>query len=439
MSTEQHRKIRRKGIVLTSATNAAARLTSMSLGLVSIPLTVQYLGTERFGVWVTLSSMAAVLGLLDFGISNSVLTKVASDKVHATDNEQCTTVSSAYVAISLISTAICLPILLIAPFLNWGKIFNVSSPAAANEATLSAIIFLALLCVTGPLALINAIQAGRQEGYRAAIWQIVSGFIGILGLLIAAKLNLGIPWLVFIIFGTPAICSGLNAVIYFSGPCKTISPKIENVSITIIKELSGVGGLFLILQFSAIVLVHSNAFVITQALGPRAVAEYAIPDRLFGIINVLHAILLAPLWAAYGDASARGDKSWIIAALYRSIILMLVITILFSVPIILYGNSIVSYWTSSAIFVPINLYLAMACWKILESLGNAASMYLNGANLIKIQVYSAIATATLALVMKITLAHVYGVIGVVLANIIAFAIIGLPMTAYALISSLKSE
>src|SRR5437879_5520509 len=61
---------------------AAGNFLSTLLGLlailITVPLTLPYLGEERFGVWMTIASLAATLSFLDLGIGNALINHVAS-------------------------------------------------------------------------------------------------------------------------------------------------------------------------------------------------------------------------------------------------------------------------------------------------------------------------------------------------------------------------
>jgi len=71
-SAERHRRA-----LLTSATGFAARGVSMGASLITIPLTLHYLGNERFGLWMTISSIVAMATFADFGIGNGVVNMLA--------------------------------------------------------------------------------------------------------------------------------------------------------------------------------------------------------------------------------------------------------------------------------------------------------------------------------------------------------------------------
>jgi O-antigen/teichoic acid export membrane protein len=59
------------------AQGALAALASKGIGflvsLISVPLTLGYLGAERYGVWVTISTLLAWLSIVDLGLGNGLL------------------------------------------------------------------------------------------------------------------------------------------------------------------------------------------------------------------------------------------------------------------------------------------------------------------------------------------------------------------------------
>ena len=61
---ERHRRV-----ALTAGAAALAKLLSVGTALISVPLTLHYLGAERFGMWITISSLIAMLSFADFGIA----------------------------------------------------------------------------------------------------------------------------------------------------------------------------------------------------------------------------------------------------------------------------------------------------------------------------------------------------------------------------------
>src|SRR5438552_374368 len=76
-TAEGSSKERYRRIALTSATSILSKGVSLLTMLISVPLTVNYLGAERFGLWMTVSSLVTFLAFADFGIGNGLLTGIA--------------------------------------------------------------------------------------------------------------------------------------------------------------------------------------------------------------------------------------------------------------------------------------------------------------------------------------------------------------------------
>ena len=54
-----------------------AKGMSMAANLVTIPLTLRYLGPEQYGIWATISSCFLLLTSADLGIGNGLINQIA--------------------------------------------------------------------------------------------------------------------------------------------------------------------------------------------------------------------------------------------------------------------------------------------------------------------------------------------------------------------------
>src|SRR5947209_14291294 len=66
------RERRSRGIVRGTAAALVARAIGSLTGIITVPLTVRYLGTERYGAWMTISTILIFLGLSDLGLVSSL-------------------------------------------------------------------------------------------------------------------------------------------------------------------------------------------------------------------------------------------------------------------------------------------------------------------------------------------------------------------------------
>jgi hypothetical protein len=112
--------------------------------------------------------------------------------------------------------------------------------------------------------------------------------------------------------------------------------------------------------FAGSVALASNSIFIAQVLGAEAVTQYSVPERLFNLITLITAMVLAPLWPAYGEASARGDHVWVKRTLIRSLFTGVGFAALVASILLFAGPSIIRLWVGDAI-TPSFLLLLGAC------------------------------------------------------------------------------
>src|ERR1700741_1499443 len=82
--------------MLTTATSVISKFVTMLTLLVSVPLTMNYLGAERYGIWLTITSTIAILGFADLGIGSGLVTTLADATGRGDYDSARTTIASAF-------------------------------------------------------------------------------------------------------------------------------------------------------------------------------------------------------------------------------------------------------------------------------------------------------------------------------------------------------
>ena len=142
----------------------------MAVAFLSVPLTVRYLGSERYGVWMTISTLLTWLSLTDIGLGNSLTNALA--EAYATNRRD---LGKIYVA--SVFWMLCVASLVIAgasailwPFVNWGSLVNVSSASVAAEVGPALAVTLAVFLVNFPLSIVYRVLSAYQETPLANLW-----------------------------------------------------------------------------------------------------------------------------------------------------------------------------------------------------------------------------------------------------------------------------
>ena len=198
---------------ITALATFGARGLSILTGLVSVPLTLKYLGAERYGAWMTITSALFLLVFADFGLGSGAVNAV-SEADGADDRKRAAeVVSSAFFMLSGIAIAACVLFSIFSRLISWGAVFNVASPAARLELPSTVAALFGCFVVGLPLGVVQRVQIGYQEGYRNNLWEMWGNLLGLGGLLIAMFCKAGLPWLVLSIPAlSPLRCAATSSI-----------------------------------------------------------------------------------------------------------------------------------------------------------------------------------------------------------------------------------
>jgi O-antigen/teichoic acid export membrane protein len=420
-------------IGLTTATSIAARGIGFATSLITVPLTLHYLGAERYGMWATLSSVIALASFADLGLGNGLLNALAS--AHGRDDRDAGAreVSTAFFLLLSVAATLGVVLLLAYPHIDWARVYNVTSPQAGAEAGPATAAFIGCILANLPLGVVARIRQGYQEGYRTSVFDAAGNVLGLLLVLTAINFRAPLVWLVLAMAGAPVIANLTHTAVLFGHdrPWLRVNPvRFDRRTAT---RLMHHGGLFFVLQVAATFASAPDNVIIAQTLGPAAVAQYAVVAKLFSVSVLLSDVALAPLWPAYGEAMARGDLPWVRHTLARSVQVTAVASILFALLLVVGGNEILARWVGPGFGAPLSLRLGFGTWVITATIGMAVAMYLNAANLMRVQAACAVVWVPASVVLKVLMVTRWGLAGVPWAMVAAYlALAAVPLAALGL-------
>jgi O-antigen/teichoic acid export membrane protein len=417
VSTQEGRSLERyRRAALTTLTSVMARCVAVVTGLITVRLTVRYLGTERYGLWMTITSVVSMMAFADLGIGNGLLNSVS--EAHGRDDRESVRkyVTSAFFVLLGIATALLASFAIAYPLVPWPRVFNVSSAQAVREAGPAVVVFLVCFALNMPLDVVQRVQTGYQEGFETSLWQVAGAVTGFAFLLLAMHFKAGLPWLILSLSGGPLLGILANWSHEFVWVRPWLLPDWTCWDAAAARKILGTGVMFVVIQACGIFTVSVDNIVITQVLGPAAVTQYAVPMRMFILVRSAAAMFVMPLWPAYGEALSRGDVHWARKTLARSIGFTVLAFGPLALGLALFGKPIVHVWVGPQIQPPNLLLWGAAVWVIVDLCGNAVGIFLFGANLLKLQAVLYAVTAMVNLPVKVLAAKSFGLSGVIWAT-----------------------
>jgi O-antigen/teichoic acid export membrane protein len=281
--------------------------------------------------------------------------------------------------------------------------------------------FVVCFALSIPAGLAYRVQQGLQAGYAASLWQLSASLVSLLVLVGVILAKGPLAWLVIASAGVPAAIGLLNAAMFWGSSRAAERPSVSLATPAHAKHLAQAGLLFLTLQLAGSVAYASDNVIIAHVLGQSAVAQYSVASKLFEGLLAVIAVFVAPLWPAYAEAAARGDREWVRRTLLRSLWITAALITVVVIALIVSGKFLMTLWLGEALTYSVPLFLAYGLWTVLKSLGNTLAAFLNGMGQLKSQAALAVTFAAASVFAKIYLAGKWGVAGVPLALVGCYA------------------
>jgi O-antigen/teichoic acid export membrane protein len=417
-SEEGRTNERYRRAALTTLANLISKLLAMAILLISVPLTLSYLGTERFGIWTTISSLTALLAFLDFGIGNGLLNQVAQASALNDRQRLRRVISNGLLVLSLLGLVVGAALSAAAHWAPWLALIKVGDAALIDEIRTSASAFAIVFALSLPFVGLQRVFLGLQEGFLVHAASAVANVIALVALCAVTHGKGGIPMLIMATFGIQAL-----------SPLILVLPLLRRrllarVSSAEFREdaraLTRTGWLFFVLQIGAMVGWGSDSLIVSSMLGAEQAAVLAVAFRLFQFVSQPLAMAVNPLWSSYADAATRRDTAYIRKTLKLSLALCFALAVTGSSIVLLFHDWLIVHWARGSVQVPLLLAVGYALWSVFDVCGNAFAMFLNGVGVLRPQLIVVGLFCALAIPLKIVLVQRVGVSGVVLATLITY-------------------
>ncbi len=409
-------------VLHSGVTALSGAVLAVLVNIITLPLTLHYLGKLEYGVWVTISTSVLMLSVLDLGIANTLTNLIA--EAYAEDDRQ---KAQQYFATAFwITLAV---VLLLAPLgylvwraVDWGFLFHLQDPIHVAHATqcvgIAALFFLLSL----PLALGGRVLGGYQQAHIAKYFSMGSSVLSLSAILLTILLKGSIVQLMLAYcFATLLGPLSLNVwLCLWNRPWLRPSP--SSIQRKVMRLLFGQGLLFFILQLTVLVVLNSDNLVIAHYLGAAAVTPYSTAWRLTQYAASLQALLTPSLWPAFSEAYHKRHMDWIVKT-YRSIQRKTLISVgLACVLLASFGRPLIRFWAGDAAVPSQRLLWLMAAFAFVMTVTSTQALLLTATGRLHLETSVAVLAAVSNLLLSIWLVQRIGPEGVILSTLLSFLV-----------------
>jgi len=357
---------------------------SIAISLILVPVTLNYVDSGTYGVWLTLSSIVGWISFFDIGINNGLKNRL-TEALAKNDTELGKVyVSTTYAMLSLIFIPLMFIIILIAPYINWASFLNIS--AAENSGLVAAIcIIVTYFCLNFILSTINVVilahQSPAEASFRSLMQQVVS-LLTIYLLTITTQGNLTNLCIGLCI--SPLLVVALFNISLFKGKYHTLSPSLNYVNFHKLPDLLKLGVKFFIIQIAGIVQFQLVNILIMRNYGANEVTSYNIAYKYFSVLYMVWGILMTPIWAAVTDAAAKGEYSWIRNMQNKYFKIWILLTIV-GILMLAISDMVYNIWIGDKVSISMQLSMWVLIFNLVMMFGSIYVQILNGLGKLNVQ------------------------------------------------------
>lgn len=388
-----------------------------------VPLTIDYLDQENYGIWLTLSSFIAWFSVLDIGLGNGLRNKFTEAKALGEYELARAYVSCAYYTIGVISLAFAIISIFLSWMVDWTFIFNTSAELKGELQILMPVVF-AFFALQLVAKLITTIYTADQ---RISIHVKVEFFTRILSLalvLLLTKTSESSLLVFGILFSTlPVVVLVLFNLYGFSYSYRAFRPTLKLWKKEHLKDITGIGMKFFMIQISLLILYSTDNIIIINLFGPEDVVSYNIAFKYFSAFIMIYTTIATPYWSYFTEAYVKKDFEWIKTSV-KNVQKLWMLMPVGALVLILISDWFYGVWVGDEITVPFNLTLSMALYALLNTFSIIYVQFINGIGKIKIQLVLAIISTVINVPLSILFAKGFGwgLSGIILATCASLAL-----------------
>lgn len=425
MSSEQqhlaHEALDDKKIKRHMVLSSVYKPVSMVISLVYVPVFLACLGEEKYGIWVTISSVLSWLTQFDIGIGNGLRNKLTEYYARGEKENSQAVVSTAYGVLGWISFGIFVLFVICTFCLDIPEFLGIALTSEPVDLVL--VIAAACVCLNFVLGLCATVFYAIQESSVVALKGIAVQLAQLLAALaLTAASESSLIW-VAALYGLSEILVNILFSVYLFGKHRFLRPRIKKYKRQEVHGIVSLGFQFFILQICTLVIYSTDNMIISKYIGPSEVTPYSIAHNAFSIIIAVHAALNMPMWSAYTAALSTGDYGAIKRNLRRilGITGLLALGTIAAIPLFRPAAAI---WLQKDLTYAAGLIELEAVYTILALASNTFSSFLSGVNYVKKTVYISVAQAIVNVPLSIFCATQLGmgIVGVKIGSVIALAI-----------------
>ena len=412
-------------VIKNSMATALMKVAVLLCSLIMVPITLNYLNAENYGIWMAMTSILYWFAFFDVGLGNG-MRNYLSEAISRQDYIKARSYfSTAIFLLAIIAVLIGILSIIIIFQLDLNHIFNthIMSNKSLAYIMVVAISFSLIQFVAKNVGMVYiAMQRYAINDFIVFIGQLISTIIVYI---ITKTTESHLIYIVIAITSIPALVFILASIPLLKQHPQ-LKPSIKSIDFASAKKIIGKGlGFFIIQITSCLVIFGSANILISHYCGPEQVTVDNISYKLFNILIIIYTIIISPLWNAYTDASVKNDYAWI-RKIFKKSIYLWAASLLLGLLMLLISGWFFKKWVGNSVDIPLGVSISILIYVCMFNFNNCVTYLINGLNKIKIQIITSILGTIIYLIaVCFFIKGTYGIYGISISMCVVYTLMSL--------------
>ena len=385
---------------------------SILVQLILVPLTLGYLNTDLYGIWLTISSILLWLSFFDVGFTLGLRNKLTEALAKGDIVKGKKMVSTTYAIMVVIFIPLCVILEFLVPYVNWSALLNIQQ--TYNETIVQVMQVLVIsFCFQMIFNVLGTVLTSFQKVALSGMFPVIGNFLSVIVIYILTKTTQpSMMNLAMTVSYLPLLVLVISSVYMYRNSLSSVSPNIKYVDFSLVKELFSLGAKFFVIQVQVLVMYQATNILISNISSPGDVTAYNIAYRYVGTAMMVFTLVISPLWPAFTEAYTKSDFEWMqrtyrkMSRLYKWVALMIILMIICS-PLVY------KLWIGRTDVVPFSMSLLVGLYMLSSSWDSLQVNLINGIGKVKLQSYLTLVGIFLHIPLSFLLGRYIGALGVV--------------------------
>jgi O-antigen/teichoic acid export membrane protein len=377
-----------KSYFLNLVSSFGGTAISIIIGFISIPISLNYWQTEKYGLWALIISVSVYLSLSNLGL-NAAATILMTKNPNVASKLKILKKTFNILIISVIVFFIAF-LLLNVYSKNWIMFLGKIPENSKNETFSTCLILGVFFFINLPFSLISSGFQAFQKIYIENVFAIFLTVFNFFNLLLVIFLK-GNLVTYAIIYGTGTLLFNIIKASYFyfyiykkvKKENKVLNKQDFESYETSYKNIFNTGIRYFLIVTASMIVVNTDYLVISNFLGVEKVTSYSVTLKFYQLINSLILLTTSSLLPIMAKELGNNNWNWINNVYERMLIIMSFVGGLIWIGGVLFIKDIIFLWTGKIGYAGIITVFFLGGYSYLLSMVNLNAGIMTSFNYLK--------------------------------------------------------